>query len=71
MIAGGDDVHPTVEEHIRHLGRDAEAVGRVLAVDDDGVGSIPVAEQGEAGEQQLTRRSTDDIAEKQDDHAIS
>ena len=46
MIAGGDNVDPGVVELLANLGRDAEAMGRVLAVDDDEIEGQTITQPG-------------------------
>ena len=47
VVAGGDDVGPGVVEFLANFGRDAEAMGRVLAVDDDEIEVQPITQPGQ------------------------
>ena len=46
MVAGGDAVGAGVEEVLQHVLGDAEAAGRVLAVDDDEIEPVSLDQAG-------------------------
>ncbi len=68
VIAQGDDVRPGAHEVDREARGNAVAARRVLAVDDEEVGFITLAQQGNGGAKGVAPRLTDDIAKKDEFH---
>ena len=64
MVAGGDRVDADLVERLADLGRQAEAVGRVLRVDDEQVELKAGLELRRYGEHRVAAGAADDVAEK-------
>ena len=69
MIAAGDRVGAGIDQLVVDRLGDAEAAGRVLAVDDDEI-ELPVARSGRAAARSRPRaRAPHDVADEQNPHA--
>ncbi len=68
VVAGGDRVRPGIEELVADLGRDAEAAGGVLAVDDDEVERELVAQPGEMLRHHRSARPANHVTANQNTH---
>jgi hypothetical protein len=66
VVARGDDVGPGGEELLGELRREAEPVGRVLAVDDAEVRTDVVREPGETRLDRPAPRRPEDVADEED-----
>jgi predicted sugar kinase len=69
VVAGGEHVHPGVEQLEGDLGRDAGAVGRVLAVGDHEVDGALVAKAGQPAQQRFPARLAEHVTDEEDVHA--
>ncbi len=70
MIAAGDHVGAGVDELVIDRLRDAEAAGRVLAIDGDEI-ELPVADQtGQALQHDRAPAAPDDVSDEKDAHAF-
>jgi hypothetical protein len=68
VIAGGNDVGAEVEELFCDGGRDAEAAGRVFAVDDEEIDGVGFKDVGEMFADDVAAGGAKDIADKEDIH---
>jgi len=68
VVAEGERVDSHVEQLLRGLLRDTHATGRVLAVGDDEVGRVLLAQAGQNGRQRAAADPADDIAHEQEFH---
>ena len=71
MVAGGDDIDPGGIELGADLVGDAEAMRRVLAIDDDEIERELTPEARHMRDHNLAARAADDIAAEQEPHARS
>ena len=70
VVAAGDDIDARGVELFADLAGDAEAAGRVLAVDDDEIGIQLLAQRRQVREHGVAPRSSDDVAAKQNLHEL-
>ena len=68
VVAEGDDVGAGAHEIDREPRRDAVAARGVLAVDDEEVGLVALAQERDGGAHGVAARFADDIAEKNEFH---
>ena len=68
MVAGGHAVRAGCIERFGNAGRDAEAVGRILAVDDRAVDGHALTQHRQVLDNRLATAFADDISEKQEPH---
>jgi hypothetical protein len=66
VVAERDRVDAGVEDLLRVLGRDAEAAGRVLAVDDHEGQGVALAQGRQAVQQRVPADPADDVPDEQD-----
>ena len=71
VVAGGEHVHPGVEQLEGDLGRDAGAVGRVLAVGDHEVDGALFLERGKPPQERVAPRLAEHVADEEDVHRLS
>ena len=69
MVAERDGVGAGLEQLLQDGLGDAEAAGRVLAVDDDEVERVAPAQAGQRLDNRLAAGAADDIAEKEETHS--
>jgi hypothetical protein len=65
VVAERDDVNARAEELVGELGRDAEATGDVLGVDDDEGRRVLLAQPRQQGEQRPPAEAADDVADEE------
>ena len=70
VVAQRDHVDARGEELLGDLGRDPEPAGGVLAVDDDEVRRVRVAQAGQQPEQGPAARRPDDVADEEDGDGV-
>jgi hypothetical protein len=70
MVARGDDIGAGGEDLLADLAGHAEAVGRVLAVDDREIRPQPLLQRRQVRVDGLTAGAADDVAAEQDAHGF-
>lgn len=71
VVAGGDDLGTEVEDFFGDGGRDAEAAGGVLAVDDEEIDGVGFHNVGEMFADDVAAGRTEDVADEENVHRMS
>jgi hypothetical protein len=71
VVAGGDDVRAEIEELVCDGGREAEAAGRVFAVDDEEIDGIGFKDVREVFADDVAAGGAEDVADEEDIHSKS